>query len=190
MSGHIPKLCLLSIALMAGCSFSSAPKMAPIEPRAHDAHREWGQVTFKKIGLAIEVPNWNAEIEEHSNLWTLFGFPLVDNPTAGTQYCVTIQITKMAKKSFRLSRSEVKDEKEDLQTWINLSHPTTSQQSDSYWIYIRRDIVTDGGYVYMVSAKIKRVGEKWEFNVKDRVADYRVIAEEANQLIDSINPIK
>lgn len=188
MNGYITKLYLLSAALMSGCASVNEPMIASAQPPTHSAAHNWEKIAYKKIGLAIEIPNWNADIEEHNNLWTLFGYPLVDNPITDTQYCVTIQIRKMAEKTFRLSLAEEKDQGKDLQTWINLSHRTTSRQADPYWIYIRRDIFTDDGFVYRVSAKIKRVGEKWEFNVKDRVKDYQVIADETRRVIDSIIP--
>lgn len=147
-------------------------------------------MNYRKIGLVMEIPNWNAHIKEHDTIWTLFGFPLVDQPITDSQYCVTIQIDKQDEKSFRRYHPEVKTPGADLETWISLSHPTTSLQSDPYWIYIRRDIFAEDGFVYRVKAKIKRVGDKWEFNVKDRVGDYHIIADEAKRLIDSITPIK
>lgn len=189
MDGHLSKFCMFSVVLLIGCTSVSEPMVPLAEPPAHNRSREWEKVTYKQIGLAIELPNWNADIEDYSNLWVLLGFPLVDNPVAGTQYGISIQIRRMAEKSFRLSRAEDKSFKTDLQTWINLSHRVTSQQSDPYWIYIRRDIFCDDGFVYTIYAKIKRVGEKWEFNVKDRIEDYKIIADEAKRVIDSIIPL-
>lgn len=155
-------LSFLVASLCAGC-INTPPSVRQPQP----AVTEWRKQVFPQIGLEMELPNWNAIIDDQESMWTLFAFPLVDRPVASTQFGVTIQVARIRRETFRLS-FKAYDGSGDLYKWRASEHPQADQHGNRYWLFSRKDIVS-GEYVYYCDGELKRVGEAWEFDKTDRV---------------------
>jgi hypothetical protein len=169
----------------AGCFKAVFPPQTPRKTTS-----EWHKQVFSRIGLEIELPNWNAIINEQDTVLTIFAFPLVDNPVAGTQFGVVIQVRRMKVEDFRLS-FEKHDDSRELQKWLGLEHLQADQNSNQYWVYSRKDIFSDG-CVYYCKGELKRVGEAWELDKVNRVGPNfgKTAGMEMQRIFESIHIVK
>jgi hypothetical protein len=174
----------VAVGILVGC----VSPTRSIPPRKGTG--QWQTNVFSKIGLEIQIPDWNAEIDDLSNSWTLFAFPLVDVPVVSDQYGVTIQVRKLKENDHR-SYYPKYDGSVDLGKWMNSQQLQATQNCNPYWVWSRRDVFGNNGWAYFCSGQVKRVGDQWEFDKTARVGgDYRNLVADMQRIFESIRVVE
>jgi hypothetical protein len=174
---------LAAVGISAGCISSQKRAITPGNAE------QWHTNNYPNIGLSIALPGWKAEIDDQNKSWTLFAFPLVDDPVASEQYGVAIQIRKMQAKDHLLYYPKF-DGTNAGRFWVNYQHLNAEQESDPYWVTSRRDIFSQDGRAYYCIGNVKRVGDKWELGKEGRVGgDYHPLVQDTQKIFESIRVI-
>jgi len=149
-------------------------------------NEEWQVHTYPQIGLRIRLPNWKADIEDGDRLWSLLAYPLVKNPAADVQYRVVISANKYSESQYlRLIRNYATNSSE----WSDKEHLQTSQMTNTFWIYTRRDVWCPGGFSYPCTGRIKRDAHLKPKDVNRLDEDEQKLAAEVRRILDSIQVI-
>jgi hypothetical protein len=144
---------------------------------------EWQPFTYPKIGLKIQLPNWKADIEDQSRMWSLFAYPLVEKPAADVQYRVVISAHKFTREQHRRFFPESGTNSTD---WMNSQHMQTSQMTNAFWIYVRRDVFGSNGFAYNCSGRINRDAHLKPKDMNRLDEDEKKLATEVRQILNSI----
>ena len=113
----------------------------------------WQTHAYTQIGLQLRLPSWKADIEDQKRMWSLLGYPLVANPVTDVQYRVVISARRCTMEQHLrwYPRSGT-----NTSEWMNLQHLQTSQMTNAFWIYSRRDVFGSNGFAYFCEGTIKR----------------------------------
>ena len=114
----------------------------------------WQPHPYPKMGLKIQVPDWKADIKDQNQIWSLFAYPLVENPVSDVQYRVAISAQKLTEEQYLRYYREPGSNSLD---WINSEHLQTSQMTNDWWILSRRDVFGSNGFAYRFKGHIKRI---------------------------------
>src|SRR5436309_5612036 len=95
---------------------------------------EWQKHIYPKIGLKIDLPPWNQDIDDQDRRWSLLAFPLVENPASDVQYRVTVSTFKLTEGQYMRLYRKPGAESSD---WASAEHLEISQMTNAFWIYIR-----------------------------------------------------
>jgi hypothetical protein len=146
-------------------------------------NEEWRVHTYPEIGLRIRLPDWKADTQDDGRSWSLLAYPLVENPVADVQYRVVISANKYTESQYlRLIRNYATNSAD----WSNQEHLQTSQMTNAFWIYIRRDIWCPGGFSYPCTGRIKRDAQLKPKDVNRLDADEEKLAAAVYRILDSI----
>ena len=147
---------------------------------------KWQPHSYPQIGLKIQLPNWKADIDDQKRMWLLLGCPLVENPVTDVQYRVVISARKCTEEQhlrwYPKSSTNTSE-------WINLQHLQTSQMTNAFWIYSRRDVFGSNGFAYFCEGRIKRNANLKPEDVQRLEGDEEKLAMEMRQILDSIEVI-
>jgi hypothetical protein len=158
---------------------SVAKDTAPIQNDSEG----WQSHAYPTIGLKMQLPNWKADIDDQKQMWLLLGYPLVENPVADVQYRVVISARRCTKEQHLRWYPESSTNSSE---WINLQHLQTSQLTNAFWIYSRRDVFGSNGFAYNCSGRIKRDVHLKPKDVNRLDDDENKLATEMRQILDSI----
>ena len=146
-------------------------------------NEEWQAHVYPEIGLKLRHPHWKADIDDHSRLWSLFAYPLVENPAADVQYRVVITVHKYTQDQYlRLIRNYATNSTD----WSDQEHLQTSQMTNAFWIYARRDIWCPGGFSYPCTGRIKRIQNQKPEDLERFGGSEEKLAAEVGRVLDSI----
>ena len=144
---------------------------------------EWQTYSYPQIGLKVRLPNWKADIEDQHRMWSLFAYPLVENPATDVQYRVVISAQRCTGEQYlRWYHKSGTNTSE----WMNLQHMQTSQMTNAFWIYSRRDVFGSNGFAYFCVGRIKRNVNFKPEDVHHLEGDEEKLATEVRQILDSI----
>src|SRR4051812_46306904 len=170
---------LTAMAALSLASRSSAADAISVS----GTNEQWQVHTYPEIGLKMRLPSWKADIEDQGRRWSLFAYPLVQNPVADVQYRVMITANKYTESQYlRLVRNYATNSSD----WSEQEHLQTSQTTNAFWIYIRRDVWCSGGFSYPCSGRIKRDPHLRPKDVNHLDEDETRLATEVRQILDSI----
>jgi hypothetical protein len=173
---------LPAILVISACLTGLAQGGVPIQK----ANEEWEAQTYPHIGLKLQLPHWKVDVEDQSRMWSLLGYPLVANPAADVQYRVTISVNKLTdeqyRRLFRKAGTNVSD-------WANSEHLQTSQMTNAFWIYSRRDICGTNGFAYTCTGRIKRIQNRKPEDLNIAGGNEQMLALEVRRILDSIEVI-
>ena len=142
----------------------------------------WQSHIYHQIGLKLQFPSsWKADVSDQGRLWDLFAYPLVENPITDVQYRIVISAIKLPEKEhLRIYPNGTNSE-----NWMISQHLLTSQMTNAFWIYTRRDIFGNG-FGYFCDGRIKRDAHLKPKDVNRLDEDERKLATEVQQILDSI----
>jgi hypothetical protein len=147
------------------------------------ANEEWQAHTYPQIGLKIQLPNWKTDIEDQSRMSSLLAYPLVENPSADVQYRAVISVYKLTEEQYlRLYRKPGTNSS----NWAISQHLQTSQMTNAFWIYSRRDVWGSNGFAYNCSGRIKRIKDRKPEDLERVGGNDEKIAAEVRRVLDSI----
>jgi len=150
------------------------------EQKASDG---WLAHAYPQIGLQLHLPDWKADIDDQKRMWLLLGYPLVENPVTDVQYRVVISArrctTEQHLRWYPKSSTNTSE-------WMNLQHMQTSQMTNAFWIYSRRDVFGSNGFAYFCEGTIKRDAHLKPKDVNRLDADEEKLATEVRAILDSI----
>jgi hypothetical protein len=150
-------------------------------------NEEWQAKTYPEIGLKIRLPHWKADIEDHGRTWSLLAYPLVENPVTDVQYRVEITANKYTESQYlRLIRNYDTNSSD----WSNSEHLHTSQMTNAFWIYARRDIWCPGGFSYPCTGRIKRIQNGKPEDFERFGGSEEKLAGEVRRVLDSIEVVR
>ena len=147
------------------------------------ASEEWQAHAFLKIGLKMQLPNWKTDIEDQGRQWSLLAYPLVENPVTDVQYRIVISAIKLPEEEHLRIYPKPGTNFTD---WMNSQHLQTSQMTNAFWIYSRRDIFGSNGSAYFCSGRIKRDANLKPKDVHRLDGDEEKLAIEVRKILDSI----
>jgi hypothetical protein len=152
-------------------------------PITGKTNEEWQVHIYPEIGLKMRLPRWEAEVSDHSQTWSLAAYALVEDPAADVQYRVLISANRYTESQYlRLIRNCSTNSS----NWSNCEHLLTSQMTNAFWIYSRRDIWRPGGFSYPCTGRIKRI-QNGKPIVDERFGGSEgKLADEVRQILDSI----
>ena len=163
----------------------SLPVIGSAEDRNPSAktNEEWQVHIYPEIGLKIQLPHWKADIEDHSRMWSLLAYPLVENPAADVQYRVVISANKYTERQYvRLIRNYATNSSD----WSEQEHLRTSQMTNAFGIHARRDVWCPGGFSYPCTARIKRIQNRKPEDLERYGGSEEKLAAEVRRVLDSI----
>jgi hypothetical protein len=178
---HMNTKTSLLIAFLTLCLFlcSSAKDGVFVQ----NTNEGWQAHTYPKIGLKMQLPNWKTDIEDQGRMWSLLAYPLVENPVTDVQYRVVISAVKLPDEEFlRLYRKPGTN----ISTWATSAHLQTSQMTNTFWIYSRRDVCGSNGFTYGCIGKIKRIKDRKPEDLEGVGGNDEKIAVEVQRVLDSI----
>jgi hypothetical protein len=181
MMPHMNTKTSLLIAFLTLCLFlcSSAKDGVSVQ----NTNEGWQAHTYPKIGLKMQLPNWKTDIEDQGRMWSLLAYPLVENPVTDVQYRVVISAVKLPDEEFlRLYRKPGTN----ISTWATSAHLQTSQMTNTFWIYSRRDVCGSNGFTYGCIGKIKRIKDRKPEDLEGVGGNDEKIAVEVQRVLDSI----
>jgi hypothetical protein len=146
----------------------------------------WQTNTYSKIGLKIRLPNWNLDVDDQNRRWFLFAYPLVETPNDDAQYRVVISVLKLPETEYLRIYPKVSTKSSD---WINSQHLNTSQMTNTFWIFFRKDILCTNGFAYNCTAHIKRIQNPEPDSIKKIGGDERILTADLLQIFDSIEAL-
>jgi hypothetical protein len=174
------KHCFLTALLALSLSMSG---LAEDGVSVGKTNEEWQVHTYPESGLKIRLPHWKADIEDQSRIWCLLAYPLVKNPAADVQYRVLISADKYTKDQYlRLFRNP--DTKST--DWSLAEHLQTSQMTNAFWIYSRRDVWCSNGFSYTCTGRIKRIQNRKPEALESLGGSEEKLAAEVRRVLDSI----
>ncbi len=116
-------------------------------------------------------------------MWSLLAYPLVENPAADVQYRVLISASKYTEGQYlRLIRNYATNSTD----WANQERLQTSQMTNAFWIYSRRDVWCPGGFSYPCTGRIKRIQNLKPEELEKRGGTEEKLAAEVRRILDSI----
>jgi len=146
-------------------------------------NEDWQVHTYPRIGLKIKLPNWKTDIEDQGRRWSLFAYPLVENPVDDVQYRVVISAIKLPEKEhLRIYPKPATNSPE----WMNSQHLQTGQMTNAFWIYSRRDVFGSNGFAYFCEGRIKRDANLKPKDIHQLDGDEDKLAIEVRKILDSI----
>jgi len=176
-------VCFLAV-LLTLCFHTSSPALD--QPPAPKTNEQWQVHIYPKIGLKIRLPNWKPEIEDQDRMWCLLAYPLVENPTADVQYRVMISANKYTESQYlRLIRNYATNSSD----WLGSEHLQTSQMTNAFWSYTRRDVYRAGGFSYPCTGRIKRIQVRKTEDLARFGGNEEQLAAEVRRILDSIEVI-
>ena len=120
----------------------------------NESTEQWPTYIYTNINLEMQLPPWKVDVDDQGRRWSLFAYPLVENPTADSQYRITISVIKLTEKQhIRIYPKTSTNSSE----WMNLQHLQTSQMTNDFLIYARRDVFGSNGFAYFCTARIKKI---------------------------------
>jgi hypothetical protein len=143
----------------------------------------WQAHTYLRIGLKIKLPNWKTDVEDQGRRWSLLAYPLVENPVTDVQYRVVISAIKLPEEEHLRIYPKLNT---DSTGWINSQHLQTSQMTNAFWIYSRRDVFGSNGFAYFCEGSIKRDANLKPKDVRQLDGDEENLAIEVRRVLDSI----
>jgi hypothetical protein len=147
------------------------------------ANDEWHTYTYPKIGLKMQLPNWKPDIEDQGRRWSLLAYPLVENPVTDVQYRVVISTVKLPEEEFLRLYGKPST---NISNWVTSAHLQTSQMTNAFWIYSRRDVFGSNGFAYFCEGRIKRDANMKPKNVHRLDGNEEKLAIEVRKVLDSI----
>jgi hypothetical protein len=181
-----PRMNTKSFFLTALLALSLSVCGSADEGTAARTNEEWQVHTYPEIGLKIRLPHWKAEIEDHGRMWSLMAYPLVENPAADVQYRVVISANKYTESQYLRLISNYATNSSD---WSNQEHLQTSQMTNAFWIYTRRDVWYPGGFSYPCTARIKRIQNRKPEDLERFGGSEEKLAAEIRRVLDSIEVV-
>lgn len=164
-------------SVLLGIIFVIAPLLNGLADDGLQTH------AYPQIGLQLQLPDWKADIDDQTRMWLLLGYPLVENPVTDVQYRVVISArrctTEQHLRWYPTSSTNAYE-------WINLQHLQTSQMTNSFWIYSRRDVFGSNGFAYFCEGQIKRDAHLKPKDVNHLDEDEKKLAVEVRQILDSV----
>ena len=146
----------------------------------------WQAHTYPHIGLKLRLPGWKSDVEDQSRMWSLLAYPLVENPVTDVQYRVVISANRYTESQYlRLIRNPGTNSS----GCSNSEHLQTSQMTNAFWIYSRRDIWGTNGFSYSCIGRIKRDAHLKPKAVDHLDADEEKLATQVRQVLDSIEVV-
>ncbi len=140
-----------------------------------------GWKSYPQIGLQLQLPDLKADIDDQNRMWSFWGY--VANPVADVQYRVVISAHKCTtEQHLRWYPKSGTNANE----WMNLQHLQTSQMTNAFWIYSRRDVFGPNGFAYFCEGRIKRDAHFKPKDVNHLDAEEEKLAEEVRAILDSI----
>ena len=144
---------------------------------------EWQLHSYPQIGLKITLPNSKADIDDQKRMWSLFEYPLVENPSTDVQYKVVITARRCTEEQhlrwYPKSSTNASE-------WMNLQHLQTSQMTNAFWIYSRRDVFGSNGVAFVCVGRIKRNANMKPEPIQRLAVDEERLAVEVCRILDSI----
>ena len=181
MMPHMNTYPSLLIAFLTLCLFicSSAKDGVSVQ----NTNEEWQAHAYPKIGLKIQLPNWKADIEDQGRRWSLLAYPLVENPVTDVQYRIVISAIKLPEEERLRIYSKPGTNSTD---WMNSQHLQTSQMTNAFWIYSRRDVFGSNGFAFFCEGSIKRDAKLKPKDIHRLDGDEEKLATEVRKILDSI----
>ncbi|MGA2240756.1 MAG: hypothetical protein ABSH11_01780 [Verrucomicrobiota bacterium] len=146
-------------------------------------NEEWQAHTYPRIGLKIKLPNWKTDIEDQGRRWSLLAYPLVESPITDVQYRIVISAIKLPEEEHLRIYPKPGTNSTD---WMNSQHLQTSQMTNAFWIYSRRDVFGSNGFAYFCEGSIKRDANLKPKDVHQLDGDEEKLAIEVRKILDSI----
>jgi hypothetical protein len=168
---------VLSGSFLLGCS--SLSNAAP----SSEQYGEWQMHTYPNIGLRMLLPRWKVDIDDQERRWSLFAYPIVENPAADVQYRVVVSIVKLTNEQhLRIYPKAGTNTFE----WMNSQHMQTSCMTNDFWIYARKDVFGSNGFAYYCSGRIRRISNPKPETIQQVGGDEGKLIVDAQRILDSI----
>jgi hypothetical protein len=119
-------------------------------------------------------------------MWTLLAFPLVENPAADVQYRVMISAQKYTESQYQ---GLIRNPGTHSSGWSNSEHLQTSQMTNAFWIYSRRDIWRTNGFSYTCIGRIKRIQNQKPKEIVRFGGSDEELAAEVRRILDSVEVV-
>ena len=168
-------------AFLTLCLFlsGSAEDVASVQK----TNEEWSAHPYPQIGLKIQLPNWKTDIEDQGRRWSLLTYPLVENPVTDVQYRVVISAIKLPEEEHLRIYPKPGTNSTG---WMNSQHLQTSQMTNAFWIYSRRDFFGSNGFAYFCEGRIKRDANLKPKDVHRLDGDEEKLTIEVRKILDSV----
>jgi hypothetical protein len=153
---------------------------------SQETNEAWQTHAYLRIGLKVKLPNWKTDIEDQGRRWSLFAYPLVENPVTDEQYRVVISAIKLPEKEHLRIYPKPGTNSTD---WMISQHLQTSQMTNAFWIYSRRDVFGSNGFAYCCVGRIKRDAHMKPKDVHQLDREEERLAFEARKILDSIETL-
>jgi hypothetical protein len=148
-----------------------------------ERNKEWQTNTYPTIGLKMQIPHWKVDFDDQKRRWFLFAYPLVENPNDDAQYRVVISVLKLPEKEHLRIYPKGGTNASD---WINSQHLQTSQMTNAFWIYVRKDVFGSNGFAYYCSGRIKRIPNPEPDAIQKFGGEEGMLAEDVQRILDSV----
>jgi len=176
MNAKIFTALLFGFFLLGCCSLSNANP-------PNEQNGGWQTNTYPKIGLRMQLPHWKVDVDDQQMRWFLFAYPLVENPNDDAQYRVVISVLKLPEKEhLRIYPKSGTNSS----NWINSQHLQTSQMTNAFWIYARKDVFGSNGFAYNCTAHIKRIPNPKPDAIQNIGGEEGKLAADLQRILDSI----
>jgi hypothetical protein len=173
------KVFTLALLAMFACGNILSSGAEPLS----EAQGEWKTQIYPKIGLKMDLPPWKMDIDDQDRSWSLLAFPLVENPASDVQYQVLVSAIKLPEQQYlRFYR----DPRHKLSDWANSEHLQTSQMTNDFWIYTRRDVVGSNGFAYNLTGRVKRLASAHADLAQRTGGSEEKLAAEVRRILNSI----
>jgi hypothetical protein len=123
------------------------------------------------------------DIDDQNREWFLFAYPLVKNPNDDAQYRVVISALKLPEKEHLRIYPKAGASSSD---WMNSQHLQTSQFTNAFGIYIRRDVFGTNGFAYYCSGRVKRIPNPKPDAVQQVGGEEGKLVADLRRILDSI----
>jgi len=142
----------------------------------------WETNTYPQIGLKLQFPtSWKVDVGDQGRRWDLFAYPLVENPITDEQYRIVISAIKLPEKE----HLRIYPKGTNSTNWMISQHLLTSQMTNAFWIYTRRDIFGNG-FGYVCAGRVKRDAHLKPKDVNHLDENEGKFATEVRKVLDSI----
>ena len=108
---------------------------------------------------------------------------LVEDPATDFQYRVVVSAYKYTENQYL---SLIRNYTTNSADWSGLEHLQTSQMTNAFWIFTRRDVYSPGGFSYACSARIKRIQARKTEDLGRFGGSEEKLAAEVRRVLDSI----
>ena len=170
------------IVLLFGVLILGSHLLSNADP-VNKLNQVWQTNTYPEIGLRIQLPNWKVDIDDQKRRWFLFAYPLVENPNDDAQYRVVISVLKLPENEHLKIYPKGGTNSSD---WMNSQHLQTSQMTNAFWIYARKDIFGPNGFAYNCTAHIRRIPNTEPDAIKKIGGEEGKLAVDLQRILNSI----